>query len=98
MVLTILEATIAADRAADLQNAFLGAEGQVPPGLIRSHLINARGMPGLWRIETLWASRDALEAMRRSGVPAGVLMFRAAGAEPTLTVFDVAATIEAPRA
>jgi len=48
MVLTILEATVAPDRAADLQTAFRAAA-------------------------------------------------RAAGAEPSLSIYDVAATIEAPR-
>jgi hypothetical protein len=43
----------------------------------------------------LWTSREALMAMRQQGgTPAGVLMFRAAGAEPSLSVYEVASTIE----
>jgi len=95
MVLTILEATVAAARAEELQAAFRSAAQQVPRGFIRSHLLSAAGDPGRWRIETLWTSRDALAAMRQAGTPAGVLMFRAAGAEPVLTVHEVVATIEA---
>jgi hypothetical protein len=96
MVLTILEATVAPDRAIDLETAFRAAAGQVPPGLVRSHLLCAGTDRSRWRIETLWQSRAALEVMRQStATPAGVLMFRAAGAEPTLSVFDVTATIEA---
>jgi hypothetical protein len=96
MVLTILEATVAPDRAADLIAAFKGAEKHgVPPGLVRSNLISAAADPTVWRIETLWASREALTAMRQSGAtPAGILMFRAAGSEPKLSVFDVAASFE----
>jgi len=97
MVLTILEATVQPARAGDLQAAFRDAASEVPPGFIRSHLIVASADPGRWRIETLWTSRDALAAMRQAGTPAGVLMFRAAGSEPTLTVYDVVETIEAPR-
>jgi len=97
MVLTILEATVSPDRTADLEFAFRAAAGQVPPGLVRSHLICATSDRTRWRIETLWQSRAALDAMRQTGAtPAGVLMFRAAGAEPALSVFDVSATIEAP--
>ena len=95
MLLTILEATVAPDRAADLQAAFRGAPSQLPAGFIRSHLISAANDPTRWRIETLWTSREALAAMRQSGTPAGVLMFRAAGAEPSLSIYDVASTIEA---
>ena len=98
MVLTILEATVSSERAVDLQATFRHAAAEVPPGFIRSHLISAAGDPTRWRIETLWASRDALAAMRQAGTPAGVLMFRAAGAEPSLSIYDVAATIEAPPA
>jgi heme-degrading monooxygenase HmoA len=98
MVLTILEATVAPERTADLQAAFRDAAAQVPPGFIRSHLVSAAADPTRWRIETLWRSREALAAMRQTGTPAGVLMFRAAGAEPSLSVYDVAATIEAPPA
>ena len=98
MVLTILEATVPPERAADLQAALQKAEDQVPPGFVRSHLVKAVGDPQRWRIETLWTSREALVAMRQAGTPAGVLMFRAAGAEASLAVYDVVATIEAPPA
>jgi len=44
----------------------------------------------LWRIVTVWTSREALNAVRASGqTPRGVLFFRAAGAEPTLSVSTV---------
>jgi quinol monooxygenase YgiN len=99
MVLTILEATVSPDRTTDLEAAFRTAANQVPPGLVRSHLLCAGTDRSRWRIETLWQSRAALDAMRRAtATPAGVLMFRAAGAEPTLSLFDVSATIEAPPA
>lgn len=98
MVLTILEATVEPERVVDLEAAFRNAAAQVPPGFIRSHLISAAADPTRWRIETLWSSREALAAMRQTGTPAGVLMFRAAGAEPSLTIYSVASTIEAPRA
>ena len=98
MVLTILEATVEPERTADLQAAFRNAAAQVPPGLIRSHLLSAATEPTRWRIETLWSSREALATMRQTGTPAGVLMFRAAGAEPSLSVYNVASTIEAPPA
>jgi hypothetical protein len=99
MVLTILEATLAAERVSDLQAAFrAAAAAHVPPGFVRSHLLSSSAEPTHWRIETLWTSREALAAMRHAGTPTGVLMFRAAGAEPLLSIYDVASTIEAPPA
>jgi heme-degrading monooxygenase HmoA len=99
MVLTILEATVAPDRVPELKAAFHRAgDGGLPPGLIRSHLLSSATDPARWRIQTLWASREALAAMRQTGTPAGILMFRAAGAEPSLSIYEVASSIEAPTA
>jgi hypothetical protein len=95
MVLTVLEATVALERADDLRAAYRDA-GELPPGLVRSDLLRGASDPTRWRIQTLWVSRAALDAMRQVGTPAGVLMFRSAGAEPTLTVFEVEASIAAP--
>jgi hypothetical protein len=73
-----------------LQAAYdAAATGTLPPGLVRSELVRDARNATRWRIQTWWTSRDALEAMRSTGTPAGVLMFRAAGAEPVLAVFDV---------
>ncbi|HWJ21929.1 MAG TPA: antibiotic biosynthesis monooxygenase family protein [Gemmatimonadaceae bacterium] len=100
MVLTVLEATVAPERVADLRAAFEAAgAGRRPPGLVRSELLCDANVPTRWRVQTHWESRAALDAMRRQpGTPAGVLMFRAAGAEPALTVFEVTASLsgEAP--
>lgn len=98
MVLTVLEATVAPERTTDLQSAFRNAASKIPTGFIRSHLVSSASDATRWRIETLWASQEALAAMRHAGTPEGVLMFRAAGAEPTLTVYHVASTIEGPPA
>jgi hypothetical protein len=96
MILTILETRVPPERVPDLQAAFDAERPNIPPGFVRSHLICAADDTSLWRIETLWTSRDALTAMRQMGTPAGVRMFRAAGAEPTLSILEVRATIEAP--
>jgi len=89
-VLTVLEARIPQGRHADLQTAYrAAAQDAVPPGLLRSSLLQVTNDRSLWRIETLWESREALAAMRGTGTPRGVQIFRVAGAEPTLTVLDV---------
>jgi quinol monooxygenase YgiN len=93
MILTILEASVAPERSADLLAAFRAAEARIPEGFVRSDLVRSAADDSRWRIETLWASRAALDAMRQTGTPAGVLMFRSAGAEPTLSVFEVQASI-----
>jgi hypothetical protein len=97
MLLTILEAQVASGHEAALQAAYDAAASQtLPVGLVRSELLRDARDTARWRIQTWWASREALDAMRGAGTPAGVLMFRAAGAEPALSVFDVVDSIPRP--
>lgn len=45
----------------------------------------------VWRVVTVWRTSEDLDGYRASvETPEGVRMFRAAGAEPTLTIFEVA--------
>jgi hypothetical protein len=89
-VLTEVSAVVAADREASLLAGYRDLLGQpMPDGLLRTELL--RGQDGQWRIQTLWRDRAALDAMRAGPEPpAAPRLFREVGAEPVLTVFDVA--------
>ena len=92
MIVTILEATLEPGRESDLEAAYATAisSGTRPDGLVRSELLRDAQDPSRWRIQTWWQSREALVAMRSTGTPpAGILMFRAAGAEPKTSIFEV---------
>jgi quinol monooxygenase YgiN len=92
MVMTILEAHVAPEKWAALEQAFATGTEHIPPQLVQTFLIRSAADSTLWRIVSVWHSREALEEMRRSTeTPGGVLMFRAASAEPKLSIFDVAA-------
>ena len=94
LVMTVLEAHVAPERVVDLQGAYSGAaDGPFPAGLIRSALLRDVVDPTLWRVQTLWASRDHLTAMRAAGKPKGIQMFEAAGATPSLGVFEIVAEL-----
>lgn len=96
-VATILEAYVPLERQSDLQAAYRDAAGDgFPPGLLRTQLLQDAGDPTLWRIETIWESFEVLKAMRSTGTPKGILMFRAAGVEPTVSAFRVVEEIQAP--
>ena len=74
------------------------AQGPVPHGLIRSTLLRQSSDQTLWRIETVWQSREALAAMRQApGKPRGVQIFEAAGAQPSLSMFDAIADFVVPK-
>ncbi len=91
MVITILEAKVEPVKWSALQNAYKkGTAGQLPPQMIQTFLIQSMANKMIWQIVSVWKSREALDEMKKSvETPAGVLMFQAAGAEPTLSVFEV---------
>jgi len=90
MVMTILEAHVAPDQWAALQAAYRTGVEKLDAGIVQTFLVQGSADPGLWRIMTVWSSLQVLDEMRRSKeTPRGVLMFRAAGVEPALSVFDV---------
>ncbi len=92
MVITFLEAHVDADKWAAFEQTFKNEIRKLDTGITQTFLIHNFKDPTLWRIATVWESREALDAMRNSGeTPRGVVMFRSVGAEPTLSVFDVVA-------
>ena len=93
MVITILEARIEPDMAPGLMEAYQNGLSHLPPQMIRTFLIKDSADKNVWRILSVWKSREALEEMRNSReTPEGILMFRAAGVEePMLSIYDVAA-------
>ncbi len=99
MVITVLEARVAPEKAGVLEQAYMQAVKNLDAGIVQTFLLSAVKDAGVWQIVTVWESRAALDAMRASGeTPRGVLIFREAGAEPALTVYAVAshATAQAP--
>jgi len=93
MIITILEAHVDAKNWSDFQNDFKARTAQLPPQMIQTFLLQDTADQSLWRIVSVWKSREALDEMRNSGeTPTGVLMFRNAGAEPKLSIFNVPAS------
>jgi len=92
MVVTILEAHVAPEKSGALEQAYQAAIVELDSGITQTFLLHSVTDPTLWRIVTVWRNREALDAMRQSGqTPRGVLIFRTAKVEPTLSIFDVAA-------
>lgn len=90
MIMTILEAHVASEKWAALEQAYEAGTERIPPQIMQTFLVQGSADPTLWRIISVWRSREALEEYQRSAeTPGGVLIFRAANAEPTLSVFDV---------
>lgn len=98
-VMTVLEARVARDRWDDLRGAFAQGQSRLPRQMAHSYLMQSEADPELWRTVAVWESRTALDEYRRSvETPGGVLFFRAAGAEPTLAIFDIVSQQRGPAA
>lgn len=92
MVMTVLEATVPVEQHEALQRMFSDGAHHLPSQMVRNYLVRSADDPLLWRGVSVWRSREALEEYRSAvDVPGGVLMFRAAGAEPSLTIFEIVA-------
>ncbi len=92
MVMTIVEGHLTSDKWAVLEQAYKKIAAQLPPQMAQTFLVHSTSETTLWRIISVWHSRVALEEMRRTTeTPGALLIFREAGVEPTLSIFDVAA-------
>jgi hypothetical protein len=75
-------------REDDVRSAWEQRPSPPPAGFIQSLLL--RGEEGVWRIVTVWESREAVMAMRASGGrPAALVMFEQVGAEPIASFWSV---------
>lgn len=90
MVLTMVEGQVSPDRASDLLAAFSEGSDELPLAIVESFLLRAENT-NTWRIVSVWRSREDLAEYRASvETPGAFMIFRSAGVEPTLTIFDVA--------
>ena len=90
MVLTQLDGKVAPEHWDRLKQAFEAAKQPLPAEIYQSYLVQDANEQERWRVVTIWHSQEALRRYRNSiETPEGVLMFRAVGTEPTLTIFDV---------
>ena len=92
MIMTVLEARVQPDQWDTLQSEYRAIATQLPPQMVRTFLVQGTADRNLWQGISIWRSREALDVYRSSvEVPEGIVVFRKAGADPTLAVFEVAA-------
>jgi anti-sigma-K factor RskA len=94
-VITIVSATIAPDRAAELTAAFGAAvRGGLPE---RRQTTLMKGDGNRWQIVTLWRSRADLDAyVAAVAEPFAVGLFRRMGGVPEVAVYEVVVDSNAP--
>ncbi len=94
MVITMLEARVEPENEKALMEAYTREAQTLDPGIVRTYLVRGAAERQVWRILTFWESKEVLEGMRSQGTPKGVLMFREASAEPSLSILEIVASGE----
>ncbi|CAG0975908.1 hypothetical protein METP2_01670 [Methanosarcinales archaeon] len=90
-VITIVEGRVPVSKAREFETAYASLkQDALTPGLIRSSLLRKSDNPEIYRIETVWESREALEKMRSSTqTPKAIELFQKVKASPRLEIYDV---------
>lgn len=66
MVMTMLEAHVSDGHWSDREQIFSEETKKLDPGIVQTFLLHSSADPTLWRIATIWESREALALMRQS--------------------------------
>ncbi|MCC6190881.1 MAG: hypothetical protein IT318_17805 [Anaerolineales bacterium] len=89
-IMTVLDARVPPEQWGRLQQLYEAGLNRLPPQMVRTMLVQSASDRNLWRSISVWRSAEALSEYRRAvQVPKGLAMFRAVGAEPVWSLFDV---------
>ncbi len=90
-VITIVEGRVPISKAREFETAYASLrQGVLSSGLIRSSLLRNSDNPEIYRIETVWESREALEKMRSSTqTPKAIELFQKVKASPHVEIYDI---------
>jgi hypothetical protein len=84
LTMVIWEGRVPEDQWASLETAYSQVTALPPAQMIEHFLTHDTEDPVVWRMISLWRSSAALEEYRSSvDTPGGLMVFRAAGVEPT---------------
>lgn len=93
-IMTVVKGLVPPDRREAFEAAYREVTGPgLPPGLELSFLVRGAGGTGSYMIETIWSSREALEAMRASTKPRAVALFEDVGVTPEVEVHEIAGSV-----
>ena len=90
-IITVVEGRVPASKSTDFEESFKSLKRDpVTPGLVRTTLLRNGKDLGIYRIETVWQDREALEKMRSSPqMPKALELFQKIGGSPNLEMYLV---------
>jgi hypothetical protein len=97
-IMVIFEANLMPEQWSRLLREF-DVRIQTPVDLIESYLTQDPADPMHWQMITVWRNRQAFNVYRAGAAPAEQVAFRSLGAEPRVSIFEIARSLHnAPRA
>jgi quinol monooxygenase YgiN len=95
MLLVTLEARVSPEQEKTLTRAYAHAMRRRPAGIVQSFLTQDSVDPTVWRIYTIWKSREALEAHYRSDAPMpSAYAFHLAGLIPVGMTSEIVTVVD----
>jgi quinol monooxygenase YgiN len=92
MYITIIEGRVNQGRWTALEQAYRDAIRHVPLQLRETYLIQDEDSPRIWRLISIWRSREAYEEVEKLGhIETSLQVFRSVDVEPTHRQFEVRA-------
>lgn len=89
-VITFVKGNVPSSKREEFESGYRALkENKKPDGLIASYLLQDTKEEGIYLIETVWASQEALNKMRSEEKPAAIELFDKVGAKPTLKVYNM---------
>ena len=93
-VVTIVKGQVPSDRREAFEAAYLAIRMEsLPPGLEMSFLVRGTDDSLTYTIETIWSSREVLDAMRASTKPRAVALFEEVGVSPVVEIHEVVGSL-----
>jgi hypothetical protein len=90
-IITVVEGKVPASKSAEFEATYASLKREpVTPGQVKSSLLRNGKDLEIYRIETVWQDREALEKMRSSPqTPKALELFRKIGVSPNLEMYIV---------
>lgn len=94
-IITVVEGKVDQSKAKEFEENYATAKSEpLPSGFVSSSLLRRSDASGIYQIQTVWQSREALEKMRSSTqTPKAFELFKKVGVRPTLQIFNFVDTI-----
>lgn len=89
MIVTVLEAKVAAKKSRKLVDEFKKIKVNPYPGITQTYLLRDKINKDVWRMMAFWKTKKDFEDVRIREIPIGVKVFESVDAQPMMALYEV---------